>query len=105
MSQVVHEVLPGHPVGVLTGPNLAKEILAGQAAAAVVAMADDFIATAMQRIFADDLFRVYIEPRRHRLRARWRAEERDRHRVGHGRRPRRRRQHPRRGHHPRAWPR
>ena len=38
MSQVVHEALPGHLSGVLTGPNLAKEILAGHAAAAVVAM-------------------------------------------------------------------
>src|SRR4029077_14238092 len=60
MSQVVHEVLPGHPVAVLTGPNLAKEILAGQAAAAVVAMADDFIASELQRIFATKLFRVYV---------------------------------------------
>ncbi|HEV3226518.1 MAG TPA: NAD(P)H-dependent glycerol-3-phosphate dehydrogenase [Acidimicrobiales bacterium] len=60
MSQVVHEVLPGHPVGVLTGPNLAKEILAGQAAAAVVAMADEFIASELQGIFATDLFRVYV---------------------------------------------
>jgi glycerol-3-phosphate dehydrogenase (NAD(P)+) len=59
MSQVVHEVLPGHPVGVLTGPNLAKEILAGYAAAAVVAMADEFIATELQRVFASDVFRVY----------------------------------------------
>ena len=62
MSQVVHEVLPGHPVGVLTGPNLAKEILAGHAAAAVVAMADDFVSSELQRIFATDLFRVYTNP-------------------------------------------
>ena len=34
MTQVAEEELPGHPVGVLTGPNLAKEILAGYAAAA-----------------------------------------------------------------------
>jgi glycerol-3-phosphate dehydrogenase (NAD(P)+) len=60
MSQVVHDVLPGHPVAVLTGPNLAKEILAGQAAAAVVAMADEFISTELQTIFATDLFRVYV---------------------------------------------
>ncbi|MEY2431701.1 MAG: glycerol-3-phosphate dehydrogenase [Acidimicrobiaceae bacterium] len=60
MSQVVHEVLPGHPVAVLTGPNLAKEILAGQAAAAVVAMADDFISSELQTIFTSNLFRVYI---------------------------------------------
>jgi glycerol-3-phosphate dehydrogenase (NAD(P)+) len=59
MSQVVHEVVPGHPVAVLTGPNLAKEILAGQAAASVVAMADDFLASALQAIFCTKLFRVY----------------------------------------------
>jgi glycerol-3-phosphate dehydrogenase (NAD(P)+) len=60
MSQVVHEILPGHPVAVLTGPNLAKEILAGHAAAAVVAMADEFVSSELQRIFATDVFRVYI---------------------------------------------
>lgn len=59
MSQVVHELLPGHPVGVLTGPNLAKEILGGYAAAAVVGMSDEFIATEVQRVFACDVFRVY----------------------------------------------
>jgi glycerol-3-phosphate dehydrogenase (NAD(P)+) len=60
MSQIVHEILPGHPVGVLTGPNLAKEILAGHAAAAVVAMEDPFMATELQRVFATDVFRVYF---------------------------------------------
>ena len=60
MSQLCHEELPGHPVAVLTGPNLAKEILSGHAAAAVVAMADEFIASELQRCFATDLFRVYI---------------------------------------------
>ena len=39
MTEVVADELPGRAVGVLTGPNLAKEILAGQAAAAVLAMA------------------------------------------------------------------
>jgi glycerol-3-phosphate dehydrogenase (NAD(P)+) len=60
MSQIVNEVLPGHPVAVLTGPNLAKEILAGHAAAAVVAMADDVISSALQDCFATAHFRVYI---------------------------------------------
>lgn len=59
MTQVIHEVLPGHPAGALTGPNLAKEILAGDAAASVVAMADDVISEALQRVFTTDLFRVY----------------------------------------------
>ena len=31
MTEVVHAELPGHPVGVLTGPNLAKEIMDGAA--------------------------------------------------------------------------
>jgi glycerol-3-phosphate dehydrogenase (NAD(P)+) len=62
MTQVIHELLPGHPAGVLTGPNLAKEILAGDAAAAVVAMSEAHIAEVLQRTFASDLFRVYTNP-------------------------------------------
>ena len=59
MTQIVEEELPGHPVGVLTGPNLAKEILAGSAAAAVVAFTDLTIAEKLQGIFSSSLFRVY----------------------------------------------
>lgn len=59
MTQVIQEVLPGHPYGVLTGPNLAKEILAGDAAATVIAMSDPNVADEMQRVFAGRLFRVY----------------------------------------------
>jgi glycerol-3-phosphate dehydrogenase (NAD(P)+) len=62
MTQVLEEELPGHPCGVLTGPNLAKEILVGDAAASVVAIGDDTIAEALQDIFASDLFRVYTNP-------------------------------------------
>lgn len=59
MSQIVAQELPGHPVAVLTGPNLAKEILAGDAAASVLAIDDVHVAGALQPLFADDLFRVY----------------------------------------------
>lgn len=59
MSEIIQQVVPGHPVGVLTGPNLAKEILAGQAAATVVAMDDENVARALQILFATNLFRVY----------------------------------------------
>lgn len=59
MSEIVTEVVPGHPVGVLTGPNLAKEILAGHAAAAVMAMDDLNVAASLQRLFRSKLFRVY----------------------------------------------
>ena len=59
MTQIIDEELPGHPVGVLTGPNLAKEILAGQAAAAVIALVDAEVAARLQAVFSTDLFRVY----------------------------------------------
>jgi glycerol-3-phosphate dehydrogenase (NAD(P)+) len=59
MSEVVGQVLPGHPVAVLTGPNLAKEIMGGQPAASVVATSDDVIARELQRIFTNNHLRVY----------------------------------------------
>jgi glycerol-3-phosphate dehydrogenase (NAD(P)+) len=59
MTEIINEVLPGHPVGVLTGPNLAREIIAGQAAASVMAMEDDIIVRALQELFHSGLFRVY----------------------------------------------
>lgn len=62
MTQIVNEVLPGHPYGVLTGPNLAREILAGDAAASVISMSDDTVAMHMQQVVATNLFRVYTNP-------------------------------------------
>ena len=59
MSEVTRDEMPGHPVAVLTGPNLAKEILSGQPAASVVAIDDSDIATELQRIFGRPSFRVY----------------------------------------------
>jgi glycerol-3-phosphate dehydrogenase (NAD(P)+) len=62
MTEVINQVVPGHPYGVLTGPNLAKEILAGGAAASVLAMSDDTIARRLQVLFCTNLFRVYTNP-------------------------------------------
>jgi glycerol-3-phosphate dehydrogenase (NAD(P)+) len=62
MSEVVNDEMPGHPVAVLTGPNLAKEILSGQPAASVVAVADDIIAHELQRIFGRPSLRIYTNP-------------------------------------------
>jgi glycerol-3-phosphate dehydrogenase (NAD(P)+) len=59
MTEIINEVLPGHPVGVLTGPNLAREIMAGQAAAGVIAMEDEIIVQELQTLFKSGLFRVY----------------------------------------------
>ena len=59
MSEVTADAMPGHPVAVLTGPNLAKEILGGQPAASVVAIDDVTIANELQRIFSRPSLRVY----------------------------------------------
>lgn len=62
MTQIVTEVASGHEsgrIGVLTGPNLAAEIIAGQPTAAVVAMADREVAKTIQRALMGPTFRVY----------------------------------------------
>ena len=59
MTQIINEVLPGHPVGVLTGPNLAREIMSGHAAASVIAMEDAIIVQELQTLFKSGLFRIY----------------------------------------------
>ncbi|MFC7446872.1 NAD(P)H-dependent glycerol-3-phosphate dehydrogenase [Rhodococcus daqingensis] len=58
-TEVIAECLPGHPVGLLAGPNIAREIVDGLAAASVVATQDDRVATALQPLFASPVFRVY----------------------------------------------
>jgi len=59
MTQVIREVLPEHRAGALTGPNLAKEIMAGYAAASVIAFEDADVARQLQDVFHSGLFRVY----------------------------------------------
>ena len=59
MTELINEVLPGHPAGVLTGPNLAREIMSGFAAASVIAMEDEVIVKELQKLFNSGLFRVY----------------------------------------------
>jgi len=65
MTQVVAEVLPDHDpsrVGVLSGPNLAKEIIAGEPAATVIAMPDPSTASLLQGLVMTPRFRVYTNP-------------------------------------------
>jgi glycerol-3-phosphate dehydrogenase (NAD(P)+) len=59
MSEIIAEVLPGHPAGVLSGPNLAREVAEGQPAASVVALADEAIAREVQACLHCSSFRVY----------------------------------------------
>src|SRR6476619_2816427 len=59
MTQLIRDELPGHPAAALTGPNLAKEIMAGQAAASVIATEDLAVARALQSVMQRGLFRLY----------------------------------------------
>ncbi len=59
MTEIIADELPGHPFGVLSGPNLAAEIMAGQAAATVLAMDDETIVRELQSLFSNGVFRVY----------------------------------------------
>jgi glycerol-3-phosphate dehydrogenase (NAD(P)+) len=59
MSEVIGQVLPSNPVGVLTGPNLAREIAEGQPAASVVALDDPTLAELAQDALHGTTYRVY----------------------------------------------
>ena len=59
MSQIVAEILPGHPAGALAGPNIASEVTAGYAAAATIAMPDQNSATQLAALFRTERFRIY----------------------------------------------
>jgi len=60
MTELIQDELPGHPAAALTGPNLAKEIMAGQAAASVIATEDLAVARALQSVMQRGVFRIYI---------------------------------------------
>lgn len=59
MTEVIGEVLPGHPAGVLSGPNIAKEVVQGYSAAATLAMPDHRGAQTLQGVVNTSRYRVY----------------------------------------------
>src|ERR1700758_3700424 len=59
ISQIVEEVLPGHPAGILAGPNIAREVAEGYAAATVLAMPDQHLAANLAELFRTRRFRTY----------------------------------------------
>lgn len=65
MTEVTAEVLADHRrdrIGVLTGPNLAREIAQGQPAASVIALDDEAACERLQGLFMTARFRVYTNP-------------------------------------------
>ncbi len=59
MSQIVEEVLPGNPAGILDEPNIAREVAKGYAAAAVLAMLDQHLAARLAGLLRTWRFHVY----------------------------------------------
>jgi glycerol-3-phosphate dehydrogenase (NAD(P)+) len=62
MTEVIAEVTPAHPYGVLTGPNLVGEIVDGHPTASVIAATDPLVADELQQLFSTGSFRVYTNP-------------------------------------------
>ncbi len=62
MTEVIEDVRPGTVTGMLTGPNLASEVAAGQPTAALVAIPDESLATWIQGLLMSPTFRVYTSP-------------------------------------------
>lgn len=59
MTEVIRDVLPDHRAAALSGPNLAREIMAGFAAASVIACEDPELGKQLQGLFHCGVFRVY----------------------------------------------
>ncbi|CAB5031017.1 unannotated protein [freshwater metagenome] len=60
MTEVITEVLGVHKLAIITGPNLAAELILRQPAGAVAAAPTAEIATLVQELFATPYYRVYI---------------------------------------------
>ena len=58
-SQIIEQLIPHARIGVLSGPNLAKEIADREITATVVASTDRGVCRQVQNLLASDYFRVY----------------------------------------------
>ena len=59
MSEIIRDELPEVPYGVLSGPNLAKEIMAGMPSGTVIASESELVRYAVQHALHSALFRVF----------------------------------------------
>lgn len=59
MSQILEQELPGHAIGVLSGPNFAKEIVQQQQTGTVVASESEALIACVQQTLKSPSFRVY----------------------------------------------
>ena len=59
MSEVIAEIFPGHKVAVLSGPNLAAEVVRNVPTATVTACQDSECAAELQSVLGSSRFRIY----------------------------------------------
>lgn len=62
MSQLLHDLAPDHDIGVISGPNLAREIADHQISATVVASYSQPLRQSVQHLLSSQQFRVYGNP-------------------------------------------
>jgi glycerol-3-phosphate dehydrogenase (NAD(P)+) len=60
MSDILKGVFPANPVGVISGPNLAKEIAQRQMAGTVIACKDKRVRDYIQKSLSCDFLRIYV---------------------------------------------
>jgi glycerol-3-phosphate dehydrogenase (NAD(P)+) len=59
MTEIIQEVMETDNVAIITGPNLANELILRQPAGAVAAAASNVLAEKVQKLFATPYYRVY----------------------------------------------
>lgn len=59
MSEILGAAMPGVPIAVLSGPNIAREIAGGLPAPTVIASLDESVARDFQTLIGTSTFRVY----------------------------------------------
>ncbi|MFH1504039.1 MAG: NAD(P)H-dependent glycerol-3-phosphate dehydrogenase [Candidatus Omnitrophota bacterium] len=60
VSQIIKEELSAPAIAVLSGPNIAKEVLAGVPSAAILACSNKNFGEKLQVLFTNPVFRVYL---------------------------------------------
>lgn len=65
MSQILEQELPEHPIGVLSGPNFAKEIVSQQQTGTVIASEYESVIECVQTHLCSATFRVYANKDRY----------------------------------------
>ncbi len=59
MSEILHEIFPGHPIAVLSGPNLAVEVARDLPTATVLACNHPMCAAELRSFLGSARFRIY----------------------------------------------